>query len=1033
MTTPKNTLSLTLKNCLEKTLYLSLFSAIAFTSASYADDTEVFRAAAGLDGGTPNVLLMFDSSASMNQNISYIEGYSTDLKIIETDGCQNDVIYVKTGTNNQLPSCGTNAVNPSAFVCEDIASLLAEIGTINARVKQRSKTSKNWTNFQDGLPDAKIDCLADQGVHGDGEVLTIVGGQVALSLTGTTDTNTFIRNSLITENRWDVAPDTSIIFGDDSFATFYTGHYLNFVNSSAATEIRGSGIDLATIALTNVINDFPTINLGIARYNLGGNSDGQIYAPIVPLSDENNRQDLIKYYLNELDGTLNGQQPMAAGQYEAYLYFKGEPITPGATPEITTPGDGVISADDNDGKNTIPSAYDTNNRYYSPITEGEGACQGNYVLFLTAGGSSGVSNGTESNINDATGKKQAADNTVATTETTLSSQYGTCGSGRDDCLDELTGFMYTNDLVDLPTTGYDENGDEIIQNVVTYGVSINAADADLDDAAIDGGGRFTKAESPAAIEAALREILNEIVGNNATFVAPSISVNNFNRLQNLNDLYYSLFTPNDFRVWDGNLKKYKLIDGEITDAYGNLAVDPDTGAFKETSMSFWTNASDPRLGANTNSPNTDGDFAELGGFASRRNRTPRDVYTNVDNDTSLTILDNLSSSNLSITNSVLNLDDPILGLTTTEQDAINPVLLNWGQGLIPNEAATAYVINDFVGDLLHTTPVVLTYFNGATDVADLDQTIYFGTNNGFIHAAKANPNASESIELFAYAPYETLSDLYTYYTNEESTTKLFGIDGPMSSWIDETDNDLIIDANEDAYLYATQRRGGSNIYALEVSDRSNPELAWKINGGVVGTDFEELGQTWSAVQHATIKNAADPANPLEVAFFAGGYDENQDTGSAFDAIASPALATKGRAIYMVNAKTGALLWRAAYDSASSESESELNLPEMTYAIPSDLRVLDVNADGYADRIYVGDLGGQIWRFDMTTPKITGQKFRITGGVIANLSKNSASDVSPLDVGTGALKNKRFIQCTVCFIDFKQCLRYLSGYLYWFWL
>ena len=321
MTTSKNTLSLTLKKCLEKTLYLSLFSAIAFTSASYADDTEVFRAAAGLEGGTPNVLLMFDSSASMNQNISYIEGYSTDLTVPVSNGCQNDVIYVKTGTNNQLPSCGTNAVNPSAFVCEDIASFLTEIGTINARVKQRSKTSNSWTNFQDGLPDAKIDCLADQGDHGDGEVLTITGGQVALSLTGTADSNTYVTNSPVGQNQWDIVEDTNIIFGDDSFVTFYTGHYLNFASSRLATEVRGSGIDLATIALSNVINNFPTINLGIARYNVGGNSDGQIYAPIVPLSDENNRQDLIKYYLNELDGTLKGLQPMAAGQYEAYLYF----------------------------------------------------------------------------------------------------------------------------------------------------------------------------------------------------------------------------------------------------------------------------------------------------------------------------------------------------------------------------------------------------------------------------------------------------------------------------------------------------------------------------------------------------------------------------------------------------------------------------------------------------------------------------------------------------------------------------------------
>jgi len=36
---------------------------------------------------------------------------------------------------------------------------------------------------------------------------------------------------------------------------------------------------------------------------------------------------------------------------------------------------------------------------------------------------------------------------------------------------------------------------------------------------------------------------------------------------------------------------------------------------------------------------------------------------------------------------------------------------------------------------------------------------------------------------------------------------------------------------------------------------------------------------------------------------------------------------------------------------------------MNYAFPADLRVIDSDNDGLADRIYAGDLGGQIWRVD----------------------------------------------------------------------
>jgi type IV pilus assembly protein PilY1 len=37
---------------------------------------------------------------------------------------------------------------------------------------------------------------------------------------------------------------------------------------------------------------------------------------------------------------------------------------------------------------------------------------------------------------------------------------------------------------------------------------------------------------------------------------------------------------------------------------------------------------------------------------------------------------------------------------------------------------------------------------------------------------------------------------------------------------------------------------------------------------------------------------------------------------------------------------------------------------MTYPIPSDIQKVDTNGDGKIDRLYVGDMGGQIWRFDI---------------------------------------------------------------------
>ena len=52
---------------------------------------------------------------------------------------------------------------------------------------------------------------------------------------------------------------------------------------------------------------------------------------------------------------------------------------------------------------------------------------------------------------------------------------------------------------------------------------------------------------------------------------------------------------------------------------------------------------------------------------------------------------------------------------------------------------------------------------------------------------------------------------------------------------------ILSDSGDHVYLYTGMRRGGSNYYALDVTDRNNPELLWTIQGG--SGDFAELGQS----------------------------------------------------------------------------------------------------------------------------------------------------------------------------------------------
>jgi len=140
-----------------------------------------------------------------------------------------------------------------------------------------------------------------------------------------------------------------------------------------------------------------------------------------------------------------------------------------------------------------------------------------------------------------------------------------------------------------------------------------------------------------------------------------------------------------------------------------------------------------------------------------------------------------------------------------------------------------------------------------------------------------------------------------------------------------------------------ERRGGDHYLALDITDRLSPKLLWQISPSTPG--FEELGHSWSTPQIGKILQGL---GERWVAFIGGGYDDNQDN------IPVTLPDSKGRAVYAVDVLTGALVW--SYSRAQDAS--------MAYSIPSDISKVDITGDGRIDRLYVGDMGGQMWRFDV---------------------------------------------------------------------
>jgi type IV pilus assembly protein PilY1 len=194
---------------------------------------------------------------------------------------------------------------------------------------------------------------------------------------------------------------------------------------------------------------------------------------------------------------------------------------------------------------------------------------------------------------------------------------------------------------------------------------------------------------------------------------------------------------------------------------------------------------------------------------------------------------------------------------------------------------------------------------------------------------------SDGTELWGFVP----PNLFTKLQALHADVVEYFVDGSPKAHIASNSDGSI----SQAILIFGERRGGNRFYALDVTDPVNPRYLWEIGPSTLG--FEELGDSWST---PNIGKIAYGTGEKWVVFIGGGYDENQDNDPITEAD------SKGRAIYIVDALTGALLWRY------SHQESSL----MAYSIPSDIARLDSDGDGRIDRLYVGDMGGRIWRFDI---------------------------------------------------------------------
>jgi type IV pilus assembly protein PilY1 len=252
-----------------------------------------------------------------------------------------------------------------------------------------------------------------------------------------------------------------------------------------------------------------------------------------------------------------------------------------------------------------------------------------------------------------------------------------------------------------------------------------------------------------------------------------------------------------------------------------------------------------------------------------------------------------------------------------------------------------------LGDIFHSTPVLVTppfapsadssYLAFKSANANRTTVLLVGANDGMLHAFRE----SDGEELWAFIPPDLLGGLNNL-TLRSGQHLFYADSSPIVV-------DVKMGTNWKTIVLFGERRGGKSYHALDITDTTNPAFLWSF------TD-SKIEETWSEPVIGKVK-MADGTEKF-VAFVGGGYDSDQNN-------------VAGKAFFVIDVATGQKLWEF-YNNNSSDDRKHMN-----FSLAANPTAADLDMDEYVDRVYIGDVGGQLWKFDVSAPAT------LSGGLITN--------------------------------------------------
>lgn len=901
--------------------------------AAHADETEVFRSDNENGNARPKVLIIFDNSGSMSTIAQRKPAYDRTITYPTVPGIDASRLYWATGTNGGPPPVNTSNWFPASVNrCANSINTLATAGVYGSTRFGMYTGGRDWVPLATtNSTIAHVECQADVGGNNANTSNSGNGPNLAAGFprnqTG---------NNPTAANAYSSTRDTAI---DDNWtvARVYTANYMNWWYN---TDLRDrSRMEVAQGVISEIIDSNPDIDFGLATYNYNTSTStdgGRIIRRIIENSTALQRQNVVDL-VNQL--APGGNTPLCESMYEAYRYLSGGRL---------------FFATEKDSQNRDGPARDLlaerlTGTYISPV----GDCQYVYVILMTDG-------------------EPTSDDAANTLIETMTGK--TCGSygGVKNCMPTLSEYMYNQDLDGVASNG--------IQRAVTYTIGFTTAQTLLSDTATKGGGQYYTADNTEELTTAFQGAITSILSTNAAFTSPAVAVDSFTRTESRDDVFYAMFRPTTGTNWPGNIKKLKVrvaSDGSaaLVDSVNAEAIDAQTGFIKDTAVTFWGSSAD-------------GPAVAQGGVGAKlaaRDPDTRVIKTNTGTNGAL---QDFNTTNLNATAYGVASASDVHTLFDVANATDFGNLIAWARGWTDSAKTSR---RDWVlGDIVHSRPLVLNYGarNSNYSATNPDLRVVVGTNAGFLHMF----NTADGVEDWAFFPKELTKVFKARKDDLLGGNKVWGVDAPVVSYRFDANQDGSIKAvdGDKMYIFFGLRRGGRAMYAMDVTDPSNPTFLWRISNTTAG--FSELGQTWSVPIVTTIPGYATNGVRRPVLVFGGGYDGTYDTISTTAAeVAALTPAPVGKALYIVDAATGALVWSASQAANSATNKQELGFLHSMVAPPA---VIDSNGDGITDRIYMPDVGGNVWRIDLpgnTRPTAANEQNRWRVTKLASLATVSATN------------------------------------------